>query len=199
MAVAITIGATFFELFYSYMYPVLPLDEGERVVGIENWDTAANNQDCRSLHDFVTWRGELKFVEDLGAFRPFGRNLITQHDVAEPLPGAEMSASGFRLARVLPLLGRPLVEQDEREGAPPVVVIGYDLWRTYLASDPAVVGRILQLGDTPVHGGRRHAGRLRLPAEQPFLGSTASGPIGLRAAAGAGCPGGAPARQACGG
>lgn len=148
MAVAITIGASSFELFYSYMDPVLPLDEGERVVGIENWDTAANNQDLRSLHDFVTWRDELKSVEDLGAFRPLGRNLITQHGPAEPVPGAEMSASGFRLARVLPLLGRPLLDQDEREGAPPVVVIGYDVWRTHLASDPTVVGRTLQLGDT---------------------------------------------------
>jgi putative ABC transport system permease protein len=147
MAVAITIGAVSFEVFYSYMDPVLPLDEGERVVGIENWDTAANNQDRRALQDFVTWRDELKSVEDLGAFRPLGRNLILGNSPAEPVSGAEMSASGFRLARVPPLLGRPLLDQDEREGAPPVVVIGYSLWRTRFASDPEIVGRTIQLGD----------------------------------------------------
>ena len=51
MAVAIAIGASFFTISYSYIQPTLPLDEGERVVGIENWDGAANDQDRRSLHD----------------------------------------------------------------------------------------------------------------------------------------------------
>ena len=40
MAVAIAIGAGSFAFFYSYMTPTLPLDEGERVVAIENWDAA---------------------------------------------------------------------------------------------------------------------------------------------------------------
>ena len=148
MAVAIAIGATSFELFYSYMSPTLPLEEGERVVGIENWDTEVNTQDRRGLHGFAAWRGKLRTVEDLGAFRFHRRNLITGHGPAEPIPGVEMTASGFRMARVLPLRGRPLHDADERKGAPPVVVIGYDLWRTHLGSDPVVVGRTIQLGAT---------------------------------------------------
>ena len=42
---------------------------------------------------------------------------------------AEMTASGFDLARVPPLLGRPLLESDEVEGAPAVLVIVQDEWR----------------------------------------------------------------------
>jgi predicted permease len=57
-----------------------------------------------------------------------------------------MTASGFRITRVPPLLGRYLVDDDEREGAIPVVVIGYDMWRNRFARDPKVVGRTLQLG-----------------------------------------------------
>jgi predicted permease len=59
---------------------------------------------------------------------------------------AEMTASGFRVARVPPLLGRRLAEEDERAGAPPVVVIGHDVWRKRFAGDPGVVGRTVQLG-----------------------------------------------------
>lgn len=146
LSVAIAIGAASFTLFYSILYPTLPLDEGERVVGLENWDTRWNDQMTRSLHDFVTWRDELKSVEDLGAFRPINRNLIVADGHADQVVGAEMTASGFRLARVPPLLGRPLIDDDERKGAPLVVVIGYDVWRTRFASDPAVVGRSVRLG-----------------------------------------------------
>ena len=148
MAVAIAIGASFFTISYSYIQPTLPLDEGERVVGIENWDGGANDQDRRSLHDFVTWRDELESVEDLGAFRTVGRNLIVPDGPTEPVGVAEMTASGFRVARVPPLLGRTLVEEDEREGALPVVVIGYDVWQTRFAGDPAIVGRDVRLGNT---------------------------------------------------
>ena len=53
-------------------------------------------------------------MEDLGAFRTVGRNLIVPDGPTEPVGVAEMTASGFRVARVSPLLGRPLVEEDER-------------------------------------------------------------------------------------
>lgn len=148
MAVAIVIGACFFAVLYSYLQPTVPLDEGERVVGIELWDAAASNQEPRSLHDFVTWRAELKSVEDVGAFRTVYRNLITPERPVESVRLAEITASGFRLARVPALLGRSLVPDDEREGAPHVVVIGYDAWRMQFASDPAVVGRSVRLGTT---------------------------------------------------
>ena len=60
-----------------------------------------------------------------------------------------MTASGFQLARVQPLLGRPLIEDDEREGAEPVAVIGYGLWQSRFSSDPAVLGQRIQIGGTP--------------------------------------------------
>lgn len=148
MAVAIAIGAAFFAFVESCLRPTLPLDEGERVVAIESRDAVANDAEPRILHDFAAWRTELKSVEELGAYREIGRNLIAPDGRAEPVRVAEMTASGFRVARVPPLLGRPLVEEDERKGAPEVVVIGYDVWRTRFAGDRAVVGRTLQLGDT---------------------------------------------------
>src|SRR5688572_15163228 len=57
-----------------------------------------------------------------------------------------MTASGFRVARVPPLLGRTLVESDEAPGAPPVAVIGHALWQRRFLGDPGVVGRSVRLG-----------------------------------------------------
>ncbi|HEV2736212.1 MAG TPA: ABC transporter permease [Longimicrobiaceae bacterium] len=149
IAFAIWIGAGTFEFVTQVLHPTLPLDEGHRVVGIRNWDAAANRVERRALHDFAAWREELRTVEDLGAFRTVERNLITGEGRAEPVEMAEISASAFRLARVPPLLGRALVEEDERPGAAPVAVVGHDLWRTRFGGDPAVVGRTVRLGNSP--------------------------------------------------
>ncbi len=149
MAVAIAFGTAFFAFLYSYMYPTIPLDEGDRLVALENWDLAVNNEERQSLHDFVTWREELKTVQDVSAFRTIGRSLIVPGGAAEPVRIAEMTASGFAAARVPPFLGRPLLEQDQEPGAARVLVIGYDVWKTRFASDPAIVGREVRLGNTP--------------------------------------------------
>ncbi|MGH7554820.1 MAG: ABC transporter permease, partial [Longimicrobiales bacterium] len=145
MAVAIAIGAGFFDV-AAVVHSTLPFEQGERIVAIENWDTEWRNQERRILHDFVAWRDELKSVEELGAYRTIGRNLIVPGGETELIYAAEMTASGFALARVPALLGRFLEEEDEREAAPPVVVIGYDVWQTRFASDPGVVGREVRLG-----------------------------------------------------
>lgn len=148
MSVAIAIAAGAFSIVDGLLDPTLPLDEGNRIVAIQNWDIAKNNAEGRLLHDFVTWREELTSVDDVGAFLQVERNLIATGTQPEVVRVAEVSASAFRVTRVAPLLGRYLLDEDEREGAAPVVVIGRDVWKTRFASDPNIVGRPLQLGAT---------------------------------------------------
>ena len=61
---------------------------------------------------------------------------------------AAMTASGFRVPRIAPLMGRYLGDEDERDGAPPVVVIGESVWRDRFGGDPNILGRSIQLGST---------------------------------------------------
>ena len=148
MAVAIAISTAFFAFFYAYLYSTLPLDEGDRIVALENWDVEANNEERQALHDYVLWRAEMSSIQEVGAFRNVGRNLIVPGGMTEPVRLAEITASGFRIARVPPLLGRYLLDEDERPGADAVVVIGHDVWQSRFASDPAVIGRAVRLGNT---------------------------------------------------
>ena len=148
MAVAIAISTAFFAFFYAYLYSRLPLDEGERIVALENWDVEANNEQRQALHDYVQWRAGMSSMEEVGAFRNVGRNLIVPGGTTEPVRLAEITASAFRIARVPPMLGRHLLDEDERPGASPVVVIGQDVWQSRFASDPRVIGRQVRLGNT---------------------------------------------------
>lgn len=129
MAVGIAISASVFSFLGSVLTRSLPMDEGDRVVAITNVDVASSDDALEThLHDLAVWRDELTTVGELGAYRQATRNLLGEGP-AEPLRVAEMTASGFRIARTAPLLGRYLVDEDERPGAQGVVVIGYEVWR----------------------------------------------------------------------
>jgi predicted permease len=148
IAMVIAVGGGFFAFVYGLLYPTIPLDEGDRLVSLENWDLERNNEFRRSLYDYGVWRDEMRTVEDMAAFHTISRNLIRSDGAAELIQVAEITPSGFRLARTPPLLGRTLVEADAEAGAPPVLVLGYDAWRTRFAADPDVVGTVVRLGPT---------------------------------------------------
>lgn len=65
-----------------------------------------------------------------------------------PVDVAETSASGFRVAGMVPQLGRPFVDTDDGPGAEPVMVIAHDAWQHYLGGDPEIIGSALRLGET---------------------------------------------------
>ena len=148
LSLAIAVGALAFQLVRDELNPSLPLDQGDRVVRIENLDRMSGLPEPHALYDFRLWRDELKRVEQLGAARSMDRNLILPERLSHPVPVAEMTPSGFALARVPPLRGRPLVEADAAPGAPDVAVIGYKLWQHQLGGDPDIIGKRLQLGET---------------------------------------------------
>jgi hypothetical protein len=130
MAVTIGLGASMFTIWDTVAGTRLPLDEGDRVVVIQPVDRAAQRVDrATPLPDFRRWRETLKSVEHVSAMRPTIPAVIARDGADDSVAAAEMTASGFQLARVRPLLGRPLIEDDEREGAEPVAVIGYQLWK----------------------------------------------------------------------
>jgi predicted permease len=149
MAVTIGLGASIFTIWNAFAGTSLPLDEGDRVVAIQPFDRASQ-QVLRDtpVADVRRWRETLHSVEQISAMRPIRPSVITRSGPAGPVSAAEMTASAFELARVQPVLGRPLLEEDEREGAEPVAVIGYDIWQSAFSSDPAVLGQHIQLGDT---------------------------------------------------
>jgi predicted permease len=146
MAFAICVGTVTFEVLSAVVNPSLPLPQGDRLVQIKYWDVAANNEEERTLHDFTIWRGTLRSVTELGAWRDVARNLIVTAGDPHSVQVAEITASAFRVTDATPLMGRVLAEADERPDAPAVAVIGYDVWRMLFRSDPAVLGRTVRLG-----------------------------------------------------
>jgi putative ABC transport system permease protein len=147
LAVAIGLGAAWFEITQQFLHPRLPLADGDRIVRIDNWDATAATPESR-LEYFRLWVEQLESITDVGAYRSLERNLIMPDGSGQPETVAEISAAAFPLTRVPPLMGRTLKDADEQPGAPDVVVIGYDIWQSRFNGDRTVVGRTVRLGRT---------------------------------------------------
>lgn len=147
MSVSIAIGAGGFGFVRTMLDGDLPLPDGDRVVAVQNADVRVDgSRNGHALHDFYVWRDELRSVVDLSAFAYEDASLQGPDGVPTTVRVASVTASGFRALRTSPALGRALLEEDERPGAPPVVVIGYDEWQRRFEADPDVIGRYLRLG-----------------------------------------------------
>jgi predicted permease len=162
LTTAVGIGAGWYDVRNDLLHPTLPFVDGDRVVEIElvNLRPSSAEQagflarlgmrsspglyERRLLHEFLLWRG-LRSIDDLGVYRTIERNLIFDNSRLGPMTVAETTAAAFRLARVPAILGRTLLETDERPGAPGVVVLGYDLWQQWFGGRPDALGQTVQL------------------------------------------------------
>jgi len=145
MVVVIGLCTTIFVLLQTIGGSTLPLEEGDRVVDLNTWDQLTR-QPTTSIRDFERWREAMRSVEDITTFQTIERDLTTDNGLTARVSVAQMTASGFRVARVSPLLGRLLFAEDERAGADRVVVIGYNLWQSRFAGDSAALGRSVRVG-----------------------------------------------------
>ncbi len=96
--------------------------------------------------NFLDWRQRNRVFEDLAAFNDGSINLTGTGDPAE-LDMVRVSASMFPVLSVQPLLGRGFLEEEDKLGAPPVVILTYGFWQERLGGDPDIVGRTLTLDD----------------------------------------------------
>lgn len=147
MTLVIGVGATVMALFDLAFGEALPLENGEEVVAVQIWDSRAHRRLETPWPDYERWRDHLDRLVDIGAYQHLERNLVIGEGPPELVGVAQMTASGFELARVAPLMGRTFLPED-REGNVPVVVISHEVWQSRLEADPAVIGRTLRLGDT---------------------------------------------------
>lgn len=147
VATAIGVGAS--EFVHDLIAPELPLEEGDRIVRVYHTDTEEGRSAAATLYDMTRWRSSVTSLEDLGAYQTLERGLVSDRGEAGTVSMARASASVFRVTRVPPLMGRFLLDADERPGAEAVVVLGFTAWRDLFGEDPQVVGRTVQLGGTP--------------------------------------------------
>jgi hypothetical protein len=147
VALALGVGLTtlLFSIGYGIFLRGLPVPHSDRIVGVMMTNVATGQERLAiSVHDFAEWRAAQTSFEELAAFRMVSLNVVAREGQPERLAGAQLTANGFSVLGVPPLLGRTFVDADGTLGAPPVLVLGHDLWQTRFGGNPGIVGRAVR-------------------------------------------------------
>ncbi|HJQ20086.1 MAG TPA: ABC transporter permease [Gemmatimonadaceae bacterium] len=149
VAFAIAVGSIGFEIARQALWPAIPLPDGNAIVALRNWDVADNAPVPASRRDYELWRDGLATITDLSAVEVEERSIAVGDGPGQPETVANVTASTFALTRVPALMGRTLLDADERSGVD-VVLIGYDFWQNKLDGAADVIGRVIRISGTPV-------------------------------------------------
>jgi putative ABC transport system permease protein len=158
MALALGLGAntTIFTFINAALFKDLPFDEPRRLVTLGTVGRNGPQPDRPgpfrhgvSYADFEDWRTATRAFTGLAADNGASMNLSDERTAPERLRGAYVSSNLFDLLRVTPLLGRGFLPEDDRADAPPVLVLGHEVWRSRYRGDPAVIGRTVRVNDVP--------------------------------------------------
>jgi len=148
VAFAIAVGTVGFEIARQALWPTIPLPDGNAIVALRNWNVYDNAWVPASRRDYELWRDGLSTITDLSAVEVEERSIAV--GTGQPETVANVTASTFALTRVPALMGRTLLEADERGDAEEVVVVGYDFWKNKLDGAADAVGRVIRISGTPV-------------------------------------------------
>jgi predicted permease len=128
----------------------LPYPDGDELVRIyETRSGEAGDGFDVSPANWLDWQRQSRTLDAIAVWRATTATL-TGAGETERLQAQIVSAEFFPVLGVAPLLGRTIAPDDDRPGTPRVAVISHALWQQRFASDPAIVGKSIQLDEMPV-------------------------------------------------
>jgi predicted permease len=161
LTLSLGIGATtaIFTLVYQVMLRSIPVQHPEQLYrlgdsndccvtgGVQNNWNLYNYDLYRDLRDQtpgIEGMAAVQAGDVIASVRREGKSAD-----AQPLKIRFVSGNYFPLLGVQAYAGRTLTPADDKEGAPPVVVISYALWQAEFAGDPSLVGSTLWFTGKP--------------------------------------------------
>src|SRR6202008_2354053 len=147
LALGIGANTAIFSIVNAVLLRPLPYPDAERIMVLN--ESSGPGQDFSvALPDYFDWQKDNTVFEHLAATHKESRNLsgIPGRD-PERVSCASVTRNFFNIIGLPPKIGRTFSEDEDKVGAPPVVVISDRLWRGVVNADPTVLGRAITLHD----------------------------------------------------
>jgi putative ABC transport system permease protein len=93
-------------------------------------------------------RAQSKTLDAIGTHDPTS-GLLDTADGAIDIRGETVSANFVEVFGIAPMMGRSFLPEDERPGAPAVMLVSFPFWRQHLGEDSSVLGRVVYLDGLP--------------------------------------------------
>ena len=150
LALGIGVNATVFTLVNAVLIRGLPFRDSGSLYMLGSVKQQSGNAGQVSFADFRDWQQQSTSFSGLAAFAPRGVSVADDRAAPQQARGCAVTANTFGLLSQEPLVGRDFAPGDDRAGAEPVVMLGYAIWKTRYASDPAIVGRAIRINGAPM-------------------------------------------------
>ena len=120
----------------------------ERVAAIWRTEKGSRQNESFSYLELQDIRAASQRLEALAAYTANG--FILRHgEESEPIPGMRVTANFLSFLRIVPALGRDFQSDEEKRGAPLVVIVSHRFWQERLGGTPAAIGSPLTLNGAP--------------------------------------------------
>lgn len=155
LALGIAVNNTVFTVVNAGLIRPLPFPNPDRVVSISAHDARTPfvpgppSYSELSYPEFEDWRRATRTFAGIAAYLEATMNLGDEGRAPERFLGTYLSASSFGLIGQQPALGRDFRPDDDRPGAPPVVILGHGAWLSRYGADPTVIGRTIRVNGVP--------------------------------------------------
>ena len=147
LALGIGANTAIFSIVNAVLLRPLPHPNADRIM-VLNESSGPGQDSAVALPDYFDWQKDNTVFEHLAATHKESRNLsgIPGRD-PERVSGASVTRNFFNITGLSPEIGRTFGEDEDKAGAPPLVVISDRLWRRAFNADPGVLGRSITLHD----------------------------------------------------
>jgi putative ABC transport system permease protein len=146
LAIALAANTAIFSVVNAILLRPLPYANPEQLInltGISRIDGRA--YPVHSYPNFVDLRDQAKTLEQVVAFAR-GRGFLMEGDEPEIMEGLDVTHNFAAMLGVRPQLGRFFTAEEDREGAPRVMVISHELWQRKFNGDRNIIGRPIRFG-----------------------------------------------------
>jgi putative ABC transport system permease protein len=149
LTLALGIGANtaIFSIVNAVLLRPLPYPDADRIMVLN--ESSGPGQDYSvALPDYFDWQKDNTVFEHLAATHKESRNLsgIPGRD-PERVSCASVTRNFFNIIGLPPQIGRTFGEDEDKVGAPPVVVISDRLWQRAFNRDSKILGQAIALHD----------------------------------------------------
>jgi putative ABC transport system permease protein len=149
LTLALGIGANtaIFSVVHAVLLRPLPYPRGQELVFIRQQEKKLGIEDAQfSVPEIMDYRAQNRTLAGLVEYHAMSFTLFGHGDPDRVRTGV-VSANYFDLFGVNPLLGRTFLPDDEKPGAPPVLLLSYEYWKNNFGSDPGIVGKTFEMND----------------------------------------------------
>jgi putative ABC transport system permease protein len=147
LALGIGANTAIFSIVNAVLLRPLPYPDADRIMVLN--ESSGPGQDYSvALPDYFDWQKDNKVFEHLAATHKESRNLsgIPGRE-PERVACASVTRNFFNIIGLPPQIGRTFSEDEDKVGAPPVVIISDRLWQRAFNRDPKILGQAITLHD----------------------------------------------------